>query len=93
MSVQAKAITVGILRALGVLLGAAVVVWVLFKLKSLLLFIGIAAVISLLGRPIVIFQKRRLKFKSTLAACCTLIIVIAFIAVLVWIFSPVVIEQ
>ncbi|MCT8340207.1 AI-2E family transporter [Flavobacteriaceae bacterium TK19130] len=90
---RAKAISIGILRALGVLAGLVFLIWFFFSIQSLLLFIGIAIVISLIGRPLMQFLKYRLKFSNTLASFTTLLLVIASIVLLLRIFVPIIIEQ
>ena len=93
MKAGAKAITIGILKSLAVIVGIFLLFWFVFKIKALILYIGIAAVISLLGRPVVLFLKRRLKFRNTLAAITTLLLVIATVSLLIRIFVPIIIEQ
>ncbi|MAZ73633.1 MAG: AI-2E family transporter [Flavobacteriaceae bacterium] len=67
--------------------------WFVFKIKVLVLYIGIAAVISLIGRPLVLFLKRRCRFHNTLAAFFTLLAVIGCVSLLLYIFVPIIIEQ
>ena len=93
MKTTAKAITLGILKALAVLAGIAILLWFLYKIQSLILFIGLAMVLSLIGRPLVHFLKYRLKFKNTLASVFTLMVIIGAITLLMSIFIPVIIEQ
>lgn len=93
MKKSAKAISIGILRALAVVAGIAILLWLLFKVKALILYFGLAMVVSLLGRPIMVFLKRRLRFGNVLAAITTLIIIIAVISTMISIFVPVVIDH
>ena len=93
MKPTAKAITLGILKALAVLAGILILFWFLYKIQALILFIGLAIVLSLIGRPMVHFLKRRLKFRNTLASVFTLLIIIGAISLLMSIFIPVIIEQ
>jgi predicted PurR-regulated permease PerM len=89
----AKAITIGILKALGVIVGISLLLWFIFKIQALILFIAIAAVISLIGRPVVLFLKQRLRFNNTMASLVTLLLLIASVSVVLRIFTPIVIEQ
>ena len=89
----AKLISFGLLRALAVLGLIALFLWFVFKIKVLILYIGIAAVIALVGRPVVLFLRRRCRFNNTLAAIGTLLLVIGFVVFLLYIFVPIVIEQ
>ncbi len=93
MKATAKAITLGILRALAVLVGIAFLLWFLFEIQALILYIGLALVLSLIGRPVVLFLKSRLKFGNTFASVITLLIIIGTFSLLLSIFVPIVIEQ
>lgn len=93
MKDNAKAITVGILKVVAILAGVVVLLWFLYEIQAIILFIGIAAVVSLIGRPVVLFLRKRLKFSNTLSAIITLLLVIASVVLLLWVFTPIVIEQ
>ncbi len=93
MKNRAKAITIGILRALAVLAGIAILLWFLYQIQALILFIGLAIVLSLISRPFVHFLKRRLKFGNTIASISTLFVIIGTISLLMSIFIPVIVEQ
>ncbi|MCH2489104.1 MAG: AI-2E family transporter [Flavobacteriales bacterium] len=93
MKKQSRAIAFGILKSLGILIGILLLLWFLFKIQNLILYIGIAAVLSLIGRPVVMFLKRRLKFSNTLASIFTLLLMLATVLVVFRIFIPIVIEQ
>ena len=93
MKVTAKKISAGLLRALAVLGLIVLFIWFIFKIQVLILYICIAAVISLIGRRLVMVLKRRLKFGNTLAAFTTLLAVIGFVSILLYIFVPIIIEQ
>jgi predicted PurR-regulated permease PerM len=89
----AKAITLGILRALAVLVGIILLLWFLYEIQALILFIGLALVLSLIGRPVVLFLKKRLRFGNTFASVITLLLIIFSIGLVLSIFVPIVIEQ
>lgn len=93
MKTNAKAITLGILRALAVLAGIIFLLWFLFEIQALILYLGLALVLSLIGRPIVFFFKRRLKMGNNLASVLTLLLIIGTICLLLSIFVPIIIEQ
>lgn len=93
MKTTARAITVGILRALAILAGIVILFWFLYQIQQLLLFIGLALVLSLIGRPLVHFLKRRLKFGNNFASVFTLLVIIGTITMVMRIFIPVIIEQ
>ncbi len=93
MKGQARAITIGILRALSILTGVILLLWFLYAIRSLILFLGIAFVLSLIGRPIVIFLKRRFKFSNNLASITTLLFILGTLCLLMWVFIPIIVEQ
>ncbi|MGJ8665892.1 MAG: AI-2E family transporter [Patiriisocius sp.] len=88
-----KIIALGIIKALAIVAGVVLLFWILYKIKAIFLYIGIAAVISLIGRPVILFLKNKLKFNKTLAAFITLLKVIAVFAGLLWIFVPIIVEE
>ncbi|WP_317127449.1 AI-2E family transporter [Aequorivita ciconiae] len=90
---RAKAITLGILRAVAIMAGIVILLWFLYQIQELILFIGLALVLSLIGRPVVQFLKHRCKFGNALASVTTLLLILGGLALLLSIFIPVIIEQ
>jgi predicted PurR-regulated permease PerM len=90
---NSKTLATGILRALGILLAIALVLFFLYKIQSVIVYIAVAAVISLIGRPIVLFLRRKLKFSNTLAVVTTMVLLIGLLIGLVGMFIPLVAEQ
>lgn len=93
MRFTAKAIALGILKALAVVVGVLILLWFLYQIQELILYIGIALVLSLIGRPVVLFLKNKLRFGNTLAAVFTLLMIIGTLSLLLSIFIPVIVEQ
>lgn len=93
MKTTAKAITIGILKALAVMVGIVVLFWFLFEIQSLILYIGLALVLSLIGRPVVLFLRRKLRLGNTFASIITLLLIIGTFSLLLSIFVPIIIEQ
>ncbi|WP_430409146.1 AI-2E family transporter [Kordia sp.] len=83
----------GILKALGVILGIFLILYFLYQIQAVIMYIAIAAVISLIGRPIIRFLKRRLKFKNTLAVIFTMTLMIGLFIGLISMFIPLIAEQ
>ncbi|PTX62774.1 putative PurR-regulated permease PerM [Kordia periserrulae] len=83
----------GILKALAIVVGVFLVLYFLYKIQVVLVYIAIAAVVTLLGRPIVRFLKRRLKFKNSFAVIVTISIMIGLVIGLISIFIPLIEEQ
>lgn len=90
---NSKIISNGILRAIGVLVGITLLLYFLVKIKSVLVYIAIASVISLIGRPVTLFLRKKLKFNNTLAVITTMILFLALIVGLIGMFVPLLIEQ
>ncbi|GGW62757.1 putative PurR-regulated permease PerM [Winogradskyella epiphytica] len=90
---NSKIIANGILRALGVILATALVLFFLYKIQSVIVYIAIAVVISLIGRPIIIFLKHRLKFNNIVAVITTIILLLGLLIGLIGLFIPLIIEQ
>jgi predicted PurR-regulated permease PerM len=90
---NSKIIANGILRALGVLLAIAVVLFFIFKIQSVIVYVAVAAVISLIGRPIVLFLRRKLKFSNTIAVVSTMVLLIGLLVGLIGLFIPLVADQ
>lgn len=90
---NSKTIAYGILRAVAVLIGIILLLWFLYKIQSVLVYIAFASVISLMGRPLVLFLKRKLKFNNTLAVVATLFIVIGLFLSIFTLFVPIISEQ
>lgn len=93
MNHNSKTIANGILRALGILLGIALILFFLYKIQSVIVYIAIAAVISLVGRPIVLFLRRRLKFNNTIAVVVTMFLFIGLLTGLIGMFIPLITDQ
>lgn len=90
---NSRTIANGILRAVGILTGIVILCYFLFKIQSVIAYVLISVVISLIGRPLVIFLRRRLKFNNNLAVITTMTLMILFIAGIISLFIPLVMEQ
>jgi predicted PurR-regulated permease PerM len=90
---NSKNISYGILRAAGVIVAVSLVLYFLYKIQSVIVYILIAGVISLIGRPIVMFLRKRLKFNNTLAVIVTMVFLIAIFTGIVSLLIPLLVEQ
>jgi predicted PurR-regulated permease PerM len=88
-----KIIANGILRALGFIVLAAAALYLLYLIQSVLIYLVVALILTLIGNPILEFLKRRLKFKHILATITTLAIFILIIAGFVLLFIPLISAQ
>ena len=90
---KSNIITKGILKALAILFGVFVLGYFLYLIRSVIGYVAIAGVISLIGRPIVLFLRRKLKFRNTLAVVVTMALMFGVLAGLILMFIPLVVEQ
>lgn len=90
---KSSIITNGILKALAIILGVALVLYVLYAIRSVLIYIAIAAVISLIARPIIRFLRRRLKFKNGLAVVIAMLLIFGTLLGIMAMFIPLIAEQ
>jgi predicted PurR-regulated permease PerM len=90
---SSKTISNGILRALSIILGTVLLLYFLYTVQSLLVYILIAAVISLIARPVIRFLKSKLKFTNILAVITAMFFLIGMLIGLIGMFIPLVIEQ
>lgn len=90
---NAKEITKGIFWAVLQLLGLCVLVWLLYQLKTLLIYMLIAGVVSLIGRPINHFLMKRLKMRSVLATSISIVLLLGILISLFSLFVPLLVQQ
>jgi len=90
---KSSIITNGILKAVGILIGIALVLYLLYAIRSVLVYIVIAAVISLIGRPIIRFLRRRLKFNNGVAVFVAMIAIFGTLLGVMAMFIPLIAEQ
>ena len=90
---NSKTISQGILRSLFILGSLVLLTYVIYLLQSLIIYILIAAIISLMGRPILNFFKLKLKFNNTLATLITMFVFGILIFSLFALFIPIINQQ
>ncbi|MBC3846534.1 AI-2E family transporter [Winogradskyella echinorum] len=90
---NSKIIANGILRALGIIVGITLILLFLYKIQTVIIYLVIAGVLSLIGRPIMILLKQKLKFNETLAVIITMLFFLVIVTGIVSMFIPLVIEQ
>ncbi len=90
---KSNTITYGILRAVGILVGIAILLYFLYSIRSVLAYIAIAGVISLIGRPIILFLRRKLKFKNGLAVSVAMLVIFGILIGIMGMFIPLIAEQ
>ncbi len=86
-------IAVGIIKAILFFIGLALVLFVLFRIRILIIYMVAAFVLALLGRPLVRFLKRKLHITKNYGAIITLILIFGLMVGLIGMFVPVLTEQ
>ncbi|MDT7830166.1 AI-2E family transporter [Pricia sp. S334] len=89
----AKTISDGILRALAIVLGIALLLYFLWQIQAVIAYLVIAAVIALLGRPVVYFFLSKLKLPKLLAVVLTMLFLMGILAGVIALFVPLLTEQ
>ncbi len=92
-SITSRTIALGIAKGFGVLALAALALYFLYKIQSVLIYIVVALILTLIGNPIVDFFKRKLKFNHVLATTATLVIFVLLIFGLIMMFIPLILAQ
>ncbi len=82
-----------IVKAVFSLLALFILLWFLYKIRIILIYVIIAFVVSLMGRPLKKMLIKRLKFKDTLATAITLFLIIASFILIFYMFIPMIYEQ
>ena len=90
---NSKEIATGIVRAVAIITGVVLLAYFLYAIRSVLAYLAIAAVIALLGRPIVLFLRRKLKLPNTLAVIVTMVFMLALFLGILALFIPLISEQ
>ncbi|MBC7605454.1 MAG: AI-2E family transporter [Burkholderiales bacterium] len=88
-----KILANGILRAMAVLLAAALGLYFLYEVQIVLVYLAVALILTLIGNPMVAFFKRRLKFNYVFATIATLVLFLMIIAGFIMLFVPLIISQ
>ncbi|NOR28569.1 MAG: AI-2E family transporter [Lutibacter sp.] len=90
---NSNTITNGILKAIAIIIGVLILLYFLFSVQTIIIYIAIAAVISLIGSPIIRFLKRKLKFPNTLAVISTMFLFLGILSGLISMFIPLIVKQ
>ena len=90
---ESKNISQGIVNAVLKLGLISLGIFLLLELQVLLVYLVVAAIISLIGRPIVLFLKNKLKFSNLLAASVSLLVLGSLLFGIISLFIPLIIQQ
>lgn len=90
---NSRAISEGILRAVAIIAALALLLYFIYEVRSVIAYILIAAVLALIGRPVVLFLRKRLKFHNTLAVITTMILMVGLLVGIISLFIPLLVQQ
>ena len=90
---NSKTIAKGIVRAVAFIVGVALLLYLLYEIRSVLAYVAIAAVIALIGSPMVRFFRKRMKLPNILAVILTMLLMVGLLAGIVALFIPLLSEQ
>ena len=90
---NSKIISQGILRSILILTSVLLLTYITYLLQALIVYIVIAAIISLMGRPILDFLKVKLKFNNSVATLITMFVFGLLIFGLFALFIPIIAQQ
>ena len=90
---NSKTIASGILRALGIIIGIIFLIFFLVKIQSVIVYVIIAAILSLIGRPIILFFRRKLKMPNVFSVVITMFLMLSLLVGIITMFIPLIMEQ
>ena len=90
---NSKVIANGILKAIGFLFLIVASLYFLYEIKTVIIYLIIALILTLIGNPVLDFFKTRLKFKNIFATVTTLLLFVLIIFGFVMMFIPLISDQ
>lgn len=91
--VTSKTIANGIVRALLIIAAIYLGLMFLYKIQSVIIYLFVALIVSMIASPIMHFLKRRLKFPHTVAVVCALVFLLSLLAGFIYMVVPLIVTQ
>ena len=91
--ITSKIIANGIVRAIAILILAALTLYFLYQIQNIIIYILVSLILTLIGSPMLDFLKKKLKFKHTLAVITVLSIYFLIMLGFIMMFIPLIISQ
>jgi predicted PurR-regulated permease PerM len=88
-----KTIAFGIVKAFGIILLFGLLLFFIYKIQTVLLYLVLSLIFSLIANPVVEFLKQKLKFKNTFAVVSTLVIFLLLTVGIFSMFVPLILSQ
>jgi predicted PurR-regulated permease PerM len=91
--VNSKTIALGIVKGVGIIVLAALALYFLYLIQSVIIYLVVSLILTLIGNPILDFLKDRLKFNHVAATITTLLFFLLIISGLIMLFVPLILDQ
>lgn len=91
--ITSKTISNGIIRALLTTIFAGLILFFFYQIQSVLIYLVVSFILTLIGNPILDFFKKRLKFNHIFATIATLFIFLLIIFGFIMMFVPLILSQ
>lgn len=91
--VTSKTIANGLLRAVAILAGVFVLLMFLYSIQTVLIYLFVSLILSLVATPIVRFLEQKLKFPHVLAVVATLVFFLLLLVGFMMLFVPLIATQ
>lgn len=88
-----KIITNGIIKALIIIVGITMMLFFLYEIQSVIIYLIVSLILTLITSPFVGFLKRKLKFSNTIAVVFTMFLLILTFVGLIMMFVPLILSQ
>jgi len=88
-----KIIANGILRAVGFLVLSAVLLYFLYQIQTVIIYLIVSLIVTLITNPFFEFLKKRLKFSNTFAVITTIFLLALILIGFIMMFVPLIISQ
>ncbi len=88
-----KIIANGILKALATIIAIGLVLFFITKVQTVIVYLIVSIVLSLITNPLVEFLRRKLRFSNTLAVVTTMFLLILVLVGLILMFIPLITSQ
>ncbi|MDA8685507.1 AI-2E family transporter [Robiginitalea sp.] len=83
----------GIVRAILILASVVIGLYFIYAIRSVIAYVVIAAVVALIGRPVMLFLRKKLKFPNTLAVITVILIFLGLLFGIASLFIPLLTQQ
>ncbi|TAF69161.1 MAG: AI-2E family transporter [Flavobacterium sp.] len=91
--ITSKLIASGIIRAIVIIIASALGIYFLYQIQSVLIYLVVSLILTLIGNPFLDFFKKRLKFSHNLATITTIILFVSIMFGIIILFVPLITSQ